>query len=170
MPPRFSDKLSAPKSSASGQPLPMARVVSRTIHPDEGLHEHAGTVMLVAWGQFIDHDLTLTATPLGKHNGYDFWFYTGDLYYFSYGHLDPVNRNEPEECCGRPDHLKNKYCYEIKIPDDDNFYRNHNVRCQDFVRAFPGVKPDCKLGRCTYSYIRCGRPTAPGLINFFYFI
>ncbi|XP_015365016.1 PREDICTED: uncharacterized protein LOC107162575 [Diuraphis noxia] len=123
MTPRFSDKLSAPKASASGQPLPMARVVSRTIHPDEGLHEHAGTVMLVAWGQFMDHDLTLTATP-----------------------LDPVNRNEPEECCGRPDHLKNKYCYEIKIPEDDNFYRNHNVRCQDFVRAFPGVKPDCRLG------------------------
>lgn len=71
MPPRFSDKLSAPKSSASGEPLPMARVVSRTIHPDEGLHEHAGTVMLVAWGQFVDHDLTLTATPLGKHNSYN---------------------------------------------------------------------------------------------------
>ncbi|XP_025192930.1 peroxidasin homolog [Melanaphis sacchari] len=123
MTPRFSDKLSAPKISVSGQPLPMARVVSRTIHPDEGLHEHAGTVMLVAWGQFMDHDLTLTATP-----------------------LDPVNRNEPEECCGRPDHLKNKYCYEIKIPEDDNFYRKHNVKCQDFVRAFPGIKPDCKLG------------------------
>lgn len=64
--PRFSDKLSAPKVSASGNPLPLARVVSRTIHPDEGLHEHAGTVMVVAWGQFMDHDLTLTATPLGK--------------------------------------------------------------------------------------------------------
>jgi len=72
MPPRFSDKLSAPKASAAGQQLPMARVVSRTIHPDEGLHEHAGTVMLVAWGQFMDHDLTLTATPLGKHNSHDF--------------------------------------------------------------------------------------------------
>lgn len=60
---------------------------------------------------------------------------------------DPINRNEPEECCGRPDHLKNKYCYEIKIPEDDAFYRNHNVRCQDFVRAFPGVKPNCKLGK-----------------------
>lgn len=66
MAPRFSDKLSAPKVSASGDPLPLARVVSRTIHPDEGVHEHAGTVMVVAWGQFMDHDLTLTATPLGK--------------------------------------------------------------------------------------------------------
>lgn len=66
MPPRFADKFSVPKVSASGDPLPLARIVSRTIHPDEGLHEHAGTVMLVAWGQFMDHDLTLTATPLGK--------------------------------------------------------------------------------------------------------
>lgn len=65
--PRFSDKLSAPKVSASGDPLPLARVVSQTVHPDEGLHEHAGTVMIVAWGQFMDHDLTLTATPLGKY-------------------------------------------------------------------------------------------------------
>lgn len=77
MSPRFSDKLSAPKVSVSGQPLPTARVVSRTIHPDEGLHEHAGTVMLVAWGQFMDHDLTLTATPLGKWN-YDF----DDFFFF----------------------------------------------------------------------------------------
>lgn len=66
LPPRFSDKLTTPKASTSGDPLPMARIVSRTVHPDEGLHEHAGTVMVVAWGQFMDHDLTLTATPLGK--------------------------------------------------------------------------------------------------------
>lgn len=58
----------------------MARVVSRTIHPDEGLHEHAGTVMLVAWGQFIDHDLTLTATPLGKHLGYNIFGLTLAIY------------------------------------------------------------------------------------------
>jgi len=35
------------------------------MHPDEGYHDHAGTVMVIAWGQFIDHDYTLTATPLG---------------------------------------------------------------------------------------------------------
>lgn len=67
MAPRYSDKVSAPKVAASGDPLPLARVVSKTVHPDDGRHEHAGTVMLVAWGQFMDHDLTLTATPLGKY-------------------------------------------------------------------------------------------------------
>lgn len=79
-----------------------------------------------------------------------------------------MNRNEPEECCGRPDHLKNKYCYEIKIPEDDNFYRNHNVRCQDFVRAFPGVKPDCKLGRCTCTF-EINNPSRYVFFTIFYY-
>ena len=32
-------------------------------HPDqdEGYHDHAVTLLLVAWGQFIDHDITRAA-------------------------------------------------------------------------------------------------------------
>lgn len=63
--PRFADGLSAPRISVTGRNLPLSRVVSRTMHPDEGYHDHAGTVMVIAWGQFMDHDYTLTATPLG---------------------------------------------------------------------------------------------------------
>ncbi|XP_024938090.1 peroxidase isoform X4 [Cephus cinctus] len=123
LPPRFADGLTAPRISVTGGDLPLARVVSRTMHPDEGYHDHAGTVMVIAWGQFMDHDYTLTATP-----------------------LDPLNRNDPEECCSRPPHLKNPYCNEIYIPEDDYFYRLFNVRCMDFVRAFPAVRPGCRLG------------------------
>jgi peroxidase len=64
--PLYADSISAPRISVTGHDLPLSRVVSRTIHPDEGYHDHAGTVMIVAWGQFMDHDLTLTGTPLGK--------------------------------------------------------------------------------------------------------
>ncbi|KAG8323517.1 peroxidase activity protein [Homalodisca vitripennis] len=124
--PLFSDGMTAPRISVKGQQLPMSRIVSRTMHPDEGYHEHAGTVMIVAWGQFMDHDFTLTATP-----------------------LDPLNKNEPEECCNRPPHLKNPYCFEIPVPEDDYFYRKYNVKCQDFVRAFPAVRPGCRLGSRT---------------------
>ncbi|XP_054003240.1 uncharacterized protein LOC128889548 isoform X1 [Hylaeus anthracinus] len=121
--PRFSDGLSAPRISVTGHDLPLSRIVSRTMHPDEGYHDHAGTVMVIAWGQFMDHDYTLTGTP-----------------------LDPLNRNDPEECCHRPPHLKNPYCNEILIPEDDYFYRLFNVKCMDFVRAFPAVRPGCRLG------------------------
>ena len=35
--------------------------VSAHIHRDEGFHDHALTFLMVAWGQFTDHDITLTA-------------------------------------------------------------------------------------------------------------
>lgn len=123
LPPRFADAMSAPRIASSGRNLPLSRIVSRTMHPDDGFHDHAGTVMVIAWGQFMDHDYTLTATP-----------------------LDPFNRNDPEECCNRAPHQKHPYCNEIHIPEDDYFYRLFNVRCMDFVRAFPSVRPGCRLG------------------------
>lgn len=61
--------------------------------------------------------------------------------------LDPLNRNDPEECCKRPPHLKHPYCNEILIPDDDYFYRLFNVKCIDFVRGFPSPRAGCKLGK-----------------------
>nr|XP_023018296.1 chorion peroxidase [Leptinotarsa decemlineata] len=121
--PLFSDGMVGPRIGISGRALPPSRVVSRTMHPDDGYHDHAGTVMIIAWGQFMDHDYTLQATP-----------------------LDPINRNDPEECCGRPPHLKHPYCNEIYIPEDDLFYKLFHVKCIDFVRTFPGVRPGCRLG------------------------
>lgn len=60
---------------------------------------------------------------------------------------DPVTKNEPEECCRRPPHLKNPYCMEIEIPEDDYYYQKYGQKCQDFVRGFPGVRPGCRLGK-----------------------
>ncbi|CAL8144204.1 unnamed protein product [Orchesella dallaii] len=121
--PVYSDAISDPRVGAHGASLPPPRIVSRTIHPDEGYHDHAATILLISWGQFMDHDLTLTATP-----------------------LDPVTRNEPEECCHRPHESRNPYCIQIDIPHDDPFYGVYGVRCIDFVRGFPGVRAGCRLG------------------------
>jgi len=63
---------------------------------------------------------------------------------------DPITKNEPEECCNRPPHLKHPYCNEIPVPDDDYFYSKFNVKCIDFVRAFPSVRPGCRLGKRSY--------------------
>ena len=58
----------------------------------------------------------------------------------------PINRNEVENCCDTPLPLRNPFCFEIEVPEDDYFYHKFNIRCQDFVRSFPGLRPDCKLG------------------------
>lgn len=71
------------------------------------------------------------------------------LFAFIFYHPDPINRNDPEECCKRPLHLKHPYCNEIRIPDDDYFYKLFNVKCLDFVRAFPSPRAGCRLGSRT---------------------
>ena len=37
--PLYADGISAPRISVTGHDLPLSRVVSRTIHPDEGFHD-----------------------------------------------------------------------------------------------------------------------------------
>lgn len=46
MSPLYADGINSPRISITGRDLPLSRVVSRTIHPDEGFHDHAGTVMV----------------------------------------------------------------------------------------------------------------------------
>ncbi|XP_068229141.1 peroxidase-like [Palaemon carinicauda] len=123
--PAYSDGLQAPRESVvRGASLPNPRLVSTKLHRDEGYHDHAVTLFLIAWGQFMDHDFTLTATP-----------------------LDPINRNEPEVCCRRaPGVPKEELCFEIPVPPEDKFFSAFGQRCMDFVRAFSGVRQDCKLG------------------------
>ena len=59
--------IDAPRAGYDGYPLPSARVVSAHVHRDEGAHDHAVTIMTVAWGQAIDHDMTLTAETKGEY-------------------------------------------------------------------------------------------------------
>ncbi|KAG5328482.1 PERC peroxidase, partial [Acromyrmex charruanus] len=69
-----------------------------------------------------------------------------ELYLPHHTTQNPLNRNDPEDCCGRLPHQKNPYCNEILIPEDDYFYKLFNVQCMNFVRAFPAVRPGCRLG------------------------
>ncbi|KAK8405843.1 hypothetical protein O3P69_001963 [Scylla paramamosain] len=123
LPPDYSDGISHPRVALDGSELPNPRLVSTHIHKDDGFHDHAATVMLVAWGQFMDHDFTLTAMP-----------------------LDPRTRNELETCCHLHPGHKNPYCMEFGIPKNDAFYRLFGFDCIDFIRGFPGVPQNCALG------------------------
>ena len=64
--PEYADNSSAPFSGSTGtysrqeSSLPLARTVSISFHPDEDLPSQEVTHMVTQWGQFLDHDITLT--------------------------------------------------------------------------------------------------------------
>ncbi|XP_039299555.1 peroxidasin-like [Nilaparvata lugens] len=121
LPPEYADGISAPRLGANRFPLPPARAVSSRVHRDFSRdHEHNVTMMFVAWGQLIDHDLTLTAEA-----------------------KEPVTRRDPD-CCGQgPKHAN---CLPASVPHDDPFYRKYNQRCISVLRSLAGARPDCRLG------------------------
>eukprot|EP00095_Tigriopus_kingsejongensis_P001646 snap_masked-scaffold801_size95070-processed-gene-0.1 protein:Tk01646 transcript:snap_masked-scaffold801_size95070-processed-gene-0.1-mRNA-1 annotation:"hypothetical protein DAPPUDRAFT_224067" len=119
LPPDFADGISAPRISVSGYPLPSARLVSTNTHAGDEKHDHAVTLLLVAWGQYIDHDITLSAEV-----------------------KDPHTQKSPQCCKGST----NVHCLPIEIPDNDAFYRQHSQKCMNFVRSHAGLRFNCRLG------------------------
>ena len=43
--------------------------MSAHLHKDLGHHDHAVTMMLVSWGQVIDHDITFTGEMKPEEKG-----------------------------------------------------------------------------------------------------
>ena len=117
----FADGISAPRASSySQEPLPNPRHISALIHTDEGFHDHSITMLLVAFGQFLDHEITLTAEV-----------------------TDPRTDRAPR-CCH--DDVLHPHCLPIEIPIHDPFYSKFHQRCHNFVRSLSGVRHRCSLG------------------------
>lgn len=127
LPPNFADGVSAPRVSVTGSPLPSPRLISRAVHTDDGFHDHAVTIFLVFWGQFMDHDITLTSET-----------------------KDPKTNKTPK-CC---DGVQNANCLPIEIPQDDGFFGKFGQRCINFVRSPNGLRTNCGLGtRSTFNIL-----------------
>lgn len=120
--PDYADGIETPRLSLTGKTLPTPRLTSSNCHHDEGWHDHAITIMLVAWGQFIDHDITLTAETKDK------------------------NGKTPKCCEEGIGVAASKQCLPIDIPTGDNFYSLHKRKCMNFVRNLPGLRSNCRLG------------------------
>jgi peroxidase len=117
--PDFAGGINAPRISITGQPLPSARVVSQAVHNGEERHDHAVTLLLVIWGQYIDHDITLTAEVKDHRTG------------------------KAPKCCDGDQHRK---CLPIEVPHNDRFYSKYRQRCINFVRTHSGLSFNCRLG------------------------
>lgn len=66
IPPAYEDGVSEPRSGYDGYPLPSPRAVTAVVHTEENFIDHAATTLVVSWGQFMDHDFTLTGTLLSE--------------------------------------------------------------------------------------------------------
>ena len=61
MPNSYADKISIPRGGVNPSALPSPRDISSTVHcVDETKDKPALSVMVMQFGQFLDHDITLT--------------------------------------------------------------------------------------------------------------
>ncbi|XP_078321657.1 salivary peroxidase/catechol oxidase-like isoform X2 [Crassostrea virginica] len=120
-PAQYDDAFNSPRATGrDGNPLPSTREISNTLFRAPGdctETDHARTLMVMAWGQFIDHDLV--ATPVTKGDG------------------------APITCCGAE--VQNREdCFPITVPTDDPHF---NDSCMEFVRSAPAPPGDgCQAG------------------------
>lgn len=65
--PRHPDGIQAERSSVvDGSPLPSPRLVTSTVHRDNDQPSGDLSLLIMVWGQIIDHDVALAAPPRGK--------------------------------------------------------------------------------------------------------
>ncbi|CAI6360862.1 unnamed protein product [Macrosiphum euphorbiae] len=139
LPPDYGDGIKSIRTSITGFPLPNPRSVSARVHKDIARpHRTDITFLFAAFGQLIDHDLTLTAET-----------------------KDPITRQEIKCCSG----ANNPYCIPINVPIDDQFFvGSHRQRCIDMIRSLAGVSTDCPLG----PRVQTNALTSPIDANFIY--
>jgi len=65
--PSYADGFDKPRVASDGGQLPGAREVSLILAPDKHEPNPRYTLLVMQFGQFLDHDLTRTAGTRSKH-------------------------------------------------------------------------------------------------------
>ena len=84
LPNAYFDGVLSPRRDTRGRPLPSARLVSSTITSQSSSPSRINTVMLMALGQFIDHDLTHVPMKSKGFFSFDFFFWFGPIFFFNF--------------------------------------------------------------------------------------
>ncbi|XP_046565071.1 thyroid peroxidase-like [Haliotis rubra] len=118
-----------PRALASdGSDLPNARSISNHVHFELSFLSVKHSVMVMQWGQFLDHDIT--GTPVLTDNGSDI------------------------DCCDRTDSVlsdPDSPCFPINLPDGDFYFGDG--KCMNLVRseAVSGTGTDSSNPRQQYN-------------------
>jgi len=124
--PDYSDGVLALRRDTFGNDLPSPRLVSTEwTKISENLPDNRFTTMLMAMGQFIDHDLAHSPVFV------------------------KIN-NEEIDCCPsnrfNPLQSNSSVCATIGIPSNDKFFSGSNRKtCMNFVRTMTGCPLDCSI-------------------------
>ncbi|CAG0893851.1 unnamed protein product, partial [Cyprideis torosa] len=116
----YEDGISDPRaSSVTGRPLPSPRIVSSFIHSDVSRLHNRYSMMMMQFGQFLDHDITFTPV----HRG------------FQDSLLDCRDCSSAQTV--HPE------CFPIPVPQNDPYYPPVNLStgvpmCIPLVRSLPG--------------------------------
>ncbi|XP_070395924.1 salivary peroxidase/catechol oxidase-like isoform X1 [Dermacentor albipictus] len=127
LPADYQDGVSSPRVAADGSPLPNAREISYTVHPNASNPATNITHMVMQLGQFIDHDIALA--PLMPD--------PGEI-------VNLGNPNNVVDCCS-PGKRNAPNCFSIDIPSDDPFFARFNQVCMNLPRSAPCTR--CTLGQ-----------------------
>ncbi|EFX87909.1 hypothetical protein DAPPUDRAFT_42141, partial [Daphnia pulex] len=116
----YDDGIARPRwRSVTNQPLPSPRLISVVVHQDVSNMHRRYTMMLTYFGQFLDHDVSLT--PISR------------------GFQDAILNCRD---CDSPTNVHPE-CWPIPIPSNDPFFPKVNLQtgrpvCMSFTRSLPG--------------------------------
>ncbi|XP_059475444.1 peroxidase-like isoform X2 [Neocloeon triangulifer] len=124
LPPKYGDGVNSPRT---GVALPTAREVSQRLTtggapdtPDDSL-----TLLVMQWGQFLDHDLTHTPISKGPTQS--------GIACCTNGKINDIDRRHPD-------------CFPIGLPTQDPIFGPLGEQCMEFVRSLPAPRPQCNFG------------------------
>uniref|UniRef100_A0A2L2Y7L8 Peroxidase n=1 Tax=Parasteatoda tepidariorum TaxID=114398 RepID=A0A2L2Y7L8_PARTP len=118
----YADRISKPRVSCTGNPLPNPRLVSNVFHQQKHSKKDDLTTAFMEWGQMLAHDLSLNDVFKTPESGY----------------------NLPIQCCN-PGPVINDRCFSLPVPPGDPFYPKYGVTCISFARTVPC--PVCRAGQ-----------------------
>ena len=127
IPPKYGDGVNSPRVGDGNMALPSARLVSQSVTLSSNTRDQSSqwTLMLMQWGQFIDHDLTHTPLVRGQN--------ASGITCCNNGQIIDISQRHPD-------------CFPIEIPPSDVFFGPFNQRCMEFVRSLPAIRPRCTFG------------------------